>query len=107
MKVMNAEWRDRVDHWVRTLKEDFYEPLGEITWRASRTMEHLSPEEAQKLSEVDVLVGAGEKKKVLDYVNEYLQKGERIVRITPHTRDEGFEQKLIHTVRGAGYVMRT
>ena len=33
------------------------------------------PEEAQKLSEVDVLVGAGEKKKVLDYVNEYLQKG--------------------------------
>ena len=50
------------------------------------------PEEAQKLSEVDVLVGAGEKKKVLDYVNEYLQKGERIVRITPHTRDEGFEQ---------------
>ena len=21
--------------------------------------------------------------------------------------DEGFEQKLIHTVRGAGYVMRT
>lgn len=50
------------------------------------------PEEAQKLSEVDVLVGAGEKKKVLDYVNEYLQKGERIVRITPHSRDEGFEQ---------------
>ena len=47
MKVMNAEWRDRVDHWVRTLKEDFYEPLGEISWRASRTMEHLSPEEAQ------------------------------------------------------------
>lgn len=33
------------------------------------------PEEAQKLSEVDVLVGAGEKKKVLDYVNEYLQRG--------------------------------
>lgn len=29
---------------------------------------------------------------MLDYVNEYLQKGERIVRITPHTRDEGFEQ---------------
>ena len=57
MKVMNAEWRDRVDHWVRTLKEDFYEPLGEITWRASRTMEHLSPEEAQKLSFVPVQPG--------------------------------------------------
>ena len=57
MKVMNAEWRDRVDHWVRTLKEDFYEPLGEISWRASRTMEHLSPEEAQKLSFVPVQPG--------------------------------------------------
>ncbi|HJA92488.1 MAG TPA: alpha-mannosidase [Candidatus Eisenbergiella merdipullorum] len=46
MKVMTAEWRDRVDHWIRTLKEDFYEPLGEISWTAFRTMEHLSPEEA-------------------------------------------------------------
>lgn len=50
------------------------------------------PEEAQKLSEVDVLVGAGEKKKVLDYVNQFLRDGQRVVRITPHTRDEGFEQ---------------
>ena len=57
MKVMNAEWRDRVDHWVRTLKEDFYEPLGEIFWTASRTMEHLSPEEAGKLPFVSVQPG--------------------------------------------------
>lgn len=57
MKVMNAEWRDRVDHWVRTLKEDFYEPLGEITWEASRTMEHLSPEEARELPFVPVQPG--------------------------------------------------
>ena len=57
MKVMNAEWRDRVDHWVRTLKEDFYEPLGEISWTASRTMEHLSPEEAGKLPFVSVQPG--------------------------------------------------
>ena len=57
MKVMNAEWRDRVDHWVRTLKEDFYEPLGEISWTASRTMEHLSPEEAQRLPFVSVQPG--------------------------------------------------
>ena len=57
MKVMNAEWRDRVDHWVRTLKEDFYEPLGEISWEASRTMEHLSPEEARELPFVPVQPG--------------------------------------------------
>ena len=49
------------------------------------------PEEAQKLSEVDILVGAGEKKQVLSYVNQFLRDGRRIVKITPHTRDEHFE----------------
>ena len=46
MKVLSAEWRDRIDHWIRTLKEDFYEPLGEISWSAWRTMEHVSPQDA-------------------------------------------------------------
>lgn len=46
MKIMNSEWRDRVRHWVRTLKEDLYEPIGEFSWEAFHTMEHLSPEEA-------------------------------------------------------------
>ncbi len=50
------------------------------------------PEEAQKMQEVDILVGAGEKKKVLDYVNQYLKDGKRIVSITPHTKEERFEQ---------------
>ncbi|WP_296627782.1 tRNA (N(6)-L-threonylcarbamoyladenosine(37)-C(2))-methylthiotransferase MtaB [uncultured Negativibacillus sp.] len=50
------------------------------------------PEEAQKLSEVDILVGAGEKKQVLSYVNQFLRDGKRIVKITPHTRDEHFER---------------
>ena len=57
MKVMSAEWRDRVGHWIRTLKEDFYEPLGEISWSAARTMEHLSPQEA--LQREFVSVGPG------------------------------------------------
>ena len=30
MKLMHSEWQDRVKHWVRTLRDDFYEPLGEI-----------------------------------------------------------------------------
>ena len=47
MKLMHSEWQDRVKHWVRTLRDDFYEPLGEIRWEAFRTMDHLSPEEAQ------------------------------------------------------------
>lgn len=43
---MNAEWRDRVKHWLRTLKDDFYEPLGELEWEAFPTMEYLTQEEA-------------------------------------------------------------
>lgn len=43
---MNAEWRDRVKHWLRTLKDDFYEPLGELAWEAFPTMEYLTQEEA-------------------------------------------------------------
>ena len=46
MKLMHSEWKDRVRHWVRTLQDDFYEPLGEIRWEAFRTMDHISPEEA-------------------------------------------------------------
>ena len=49
------------------------------------------PEEAAKLEEVDILVGAGEKKKVLEYVNRFLKEGKRIVEITPHTKEERFE----------------
>ena len=41
MNVMHSEWRDRIAHWIRTLKEDFYEPLGELKWEAARTMEEL------------------------------------------------------------------
>ncbi|MCI5650486.1 MAG: glycosyl hydrolase-related protein [Fusicatenibacter sp.] len=47
MKVMHSEWRDRIKHWIRTLKDDFYQPLGEISWEAFETMDQLSAEEAQ------------------------------------------------------------
>jgi len=48
MKIMNSEWRGRVKHWVRTLKEDLYEPIGEFSWEVFHTMEHLSQQEALK-----------------------------------------------------------
>ena len=48
MKLVHSEWKDRVKHWMRTLKDDLYEPLGEISWEAFPTMEYLTPEEAQK-----------------------------------------------------------
>ncbi|MDO4293939.1 MAG: glycoside hydrolase family 38 C-terminal domain-containing protein [Eubacteriales bacterium] len=46
MGIMSSEWRGRLGHWMRTLKDDFYRPLGEISWEAFCTMEHLSREEA-------------------------------------------------------------
>jgi len=46
MHIMKSEWRDRLKHWIRVLKEDLYEPLGEIKWEARRVREHLTPEEA-------------------------------------------------------------
>ena len=45
MKVMHSEWTDRLHHWIRTLKDDFYEPFGEIAWEAFRTKEHRTPED--------------------------------------------------------------
>ncbi len=46
MKYMHSEWRSRVDHWIDTLKKDFYHPLGPINTEAALTMDYLTPEEA-------------------------------------------------------------
>ncbi len=46
MRGIDSEWADRIAHWVRALREDFYTPLGEISWEAFFTTEHLDPEEA-------------------------------------------------------------
>ena len=39
MGIMSSEWSGRLQHWMRTLKDDFYRPLGTISWEAFRTME--------------------------------------------------------------------
>lgn len=57
MKLMHSEWKDRVSHWTRTLKDDFYIPLGEISWEAFPTMEYLTPQEAMKGAFVPVSPG--------------------------------------------------
>lgn len=54
---MHSEWQGRLTHWIRTLKDDFYEPLGEIAWAASRTMDHISMEDAQTLPYTPVETG--------------------------------------------------
>lgn len=57
MKIMHSEWQGRLKHWMRTLKDDFYEPLGEIVWGAFCTMEHITPEAAQRADFVPVKPG--------------------------------------------------
>lgn len=57
MGIMHSEWRDRLKHWKRTLKDDFYHPLGEIQWMAYRTMEQIDREEVLQKSFVPVKTG--------------------------------------------------
>ncbi len=54
---MKSEWKDRLEHWIRTLKADFYEPLGEISWSCFHTMEHLTPQEARQKALIPVKKG--------------------------------------------------
>ena len=46
MKYMHSEWQARLKHWIGTLKQDLYRPLGTIALEAFPTMEYLTPEEA-------------------------------------------------------------
>ena len=46
MKYMSAEWKDRLEHWMHTLQQDLYLPLGEISAEGFLTMEELSLQEA-------------------------------------------------------------
>jgi len=57
MDIMRSEWRDRISHWIRTLREDLYEPLGVIRLEMAATMDYLSPEEAEKLHYTPVKPG--------------------------------------------------
>ncbi len=57
MKYMHSEWRRRLDHWLDTLKRDFYHPLGTIPVEAAFTMEHLSPAEAMTQSFAPITPG--------------------------------------------------
>ena len=48
MSLMTNEYRDRLKHWIRTLKLDLYRPLGEIPFEAYTTMDYLTPEQAAR-----------------------------------------------------------
>ena len=48
MKYMHSEWQHRLAHWLETLKQDLYIPLGPIEVESFFTMDHLTPDEAAK-----------------------------------------------------------
>lgn len=85
MGIMHSEWRDRLKHWIRTLKEDFYQPLGEIRWATYCTMDHIDREEVSQKSFVPVKPGFtwGKEYEYCWFKGEFAlpdeAKGERIV----------------------------
>ncbi len=44
--ALNPEWRDRIAHWLRVLRELCYRPLGTVELSYCATPEHLSPAQA-------------------------------------------------------------
>ena len=57
MEYMHSEWKDRLAHWIRTLKNDLYLPLGGIDVEAFLTREHLTPETAVQGSFTPIRTG--------------------------------------------------
>lgn len=56
-QLLPSEWNDRLDHWIRILKDDFYFPLGEIHWESFQTFDLLTPEAAEQQSFSPVSTG--------------------------------------------------
>ena len=46
MDIMHSEWKVRIQNWINVLKQELYQPIGEITWTAHKTKEYLTPEQA-------------------------------------------------------------
>ncbi len=48
MKYMHSEWKGRLRHWLETLRQDLYLPLGSIEVESFLTMDPLTPDEAMQ-----------------------------------------------------------
>ena len=45
--MLSPEWKDRVDHWIYKLSEEFYEPKGILNFEGYTTYEMLTEQEAE------------------------------------------------------------
>ena len=43
---MHSEWKVRIENWIAVLKQELYQPIGEIEWSAHKTKEYLTPDAA-------------------------------------------------------------
>lgn len=50
MNIIHSEYRDRIAHWIRTLKRDFYTPLGKLNFGFCHSMERISLKDADRLN---------------------------------------------------------
>lgn len=49
MNLIHSEYRDRIDHWIRTLKQDFYMPLEELQFSFAPASGRMTLEEARQM----------------------------------------------------------
>ena len=45
--MLSPEWKDRVDHWIYKISEEFYEPKGILNFEGYTTYEMLTEQEAE------------------------------------------------------------
>ena len=57
MKNMLPEWKDRLNYWIETLKQDLYLPLQSIALEGFFTMDQLSPRDAEQQTFQPLLPG--------------------------------------------------
>lgn len=57
-------------------------------------------DKVRAIEECDIIVGTDEKRRIPEFVDEYILNGERIISIKPHSRGEVFEPMINHGESG-------
>lgn len=82
--------------WLRRAKREHPEAVTVLTGCYPQAF----PDEAEAVTEADIVTGAKARRRILDNVLQYLQTHERIVDIAPHERGEAFEELPMERFEG-------
>lgn len=74
--------------WLRRMKREHPGAVTVLTGCYPQAF----PQEAAGLAEADIVTGTTQRRKVYEYVEEFLRTGQRIVAIEDHTRGEAYEE---------------